>query len=312
MTPELAIAIKTIGLAIAGLALFLYGLDHFAMQASAMATDRMRRILASLTKNRVMGTITGAITTALLQSSTSVSVIVVGLIEAGTMSFRQAIPVLIGANIGTTITTQLVAFKVTEWGGVILAIGFLLSLLHGRAKNAGKLTFYFGFVFFGLSILADQMAPVAQQPWVRDGLRLITDPYTFVAAGLVLTAIVQSSSVVTGLAVVMLQADILSFEASVGLVIGANAGTTVTTWLASQSKSIDARRAAWAHILFNVGGVALFLPLVPLYAQALLLLPMPESAQLASGHAVFNITTAIVTLLLLRQFTRLVERVVPR
>jgi phosphate:Na+ symporter len=312
MTPELALAIKTIGLAIAGLALFLYGLDHFAAQASAMASDRMRRVLASLTRNRILGTATGSVTTALLQSSTSVSVIVVGLIEAGTMSFRQAIPVLVGANIGTTITTQLVAFKVTEWGGVILAVGFLLSLLHGRAKNAGKLAFYFGFVFFGLSILADQMAPVASQPWVRDGLRLITDPYTFVAAGLVLTAIVQSSSVVTGLAVIMLQADILSFEASVGLVIGSNAGTTITTWLASHGKSLDARRAAWAHILFNVGGVLLFLPLVSLYAHGLSNIPIPESAQLASGHALFNIATAVLALVLLKQFTKLVERVVPR
>ncbi len=312
MTPELAAAIKAIGLAITGLALFLYGLDHFAAQASAMATDRTRRILAALTKNRVLGMATGAITTALLQSSTSVSVIVVGLIEAGTITFRQAVTLIIGANIGTTITTQLVAFKVTEWGGVILAVGFLLSLLHGRARNTGKLAFYFGFVFFGLSMIAEQMGPVASQPWVKDGLRLITDPYTFVAAGLILTIVVQSSSVVTGLAVVMLQADILSFDASVGLVIGSNAGTTITTWIASHSKGLEARRAAWAHILFNVGGVVVFLPFVALYAQALALIPVHESAQLAIGHALFNITTAVLALLLLRFFVKLVEKVVPR
>jgi len=310
MAPELFAFVKAIGLVTAGLALFLYGLEHFAQVASQAVTDNTRRILASLTKSRFRGLITGAVTTAVLQSSSSMSVIVVGLIEAGTIGFRQSVPVLVGANIGTTVTTQLIAFKLTDWGGVILALGFLMSLMPGRAKTLGKLAFYFGFVFFGLSILADQLAPIASQDWVTNVLRQVTDPYTFVAVGLVLTAVVQSSSVVTGLAVVLLQTQFISFEASVGLVIGSNAGTTITMWLASRGMSITARRAALAHIFFNIGGALIFLPVLHLFALVLLQLPLEDPARLATGHALFNVVLAVITLVLLTPFMRVIERIV--
>ncbi len=300
--------VKTLGVVIAGLALFLYGLEHFSREVERSAGPRLRRILERLTRTRFHGLVTGILVTAVLQSSTSTTVMAIGLVDAGVLSFYNSLAVVIGSNIGTTVTTQLVAFKVTEWGAVILAFGFLLSLVSGKASVPGKLIFYFGFVFFGLSILADQLAPLANQPFVTSYLNTLEHPYAFVMAGLILTAIVQSSSVVTGLAVVMLQLNLISFPAGIGIVLGANAGTTITAYLASRGTSVEARRIAWAQILFNVLGVAGFLPLIWLFVELLQLVPANDVSRLALGHAVFNLVTAGVFIVFLRPFARVVRR----
>ncbi len=303
--------LKVVGAAVAGLALFLYGLEHFSREVKLLAGERTRALIAKITNTRVKGVLVGAITTAVLQSSTSVSIITIGLVDAGALTFAHAVPVVLGANIGTTITTQLVALRVLEWGAVILALGFLASMLPGHARHAGKLLFYFGFVFFGLSLISDQLQPIAAEPWVQNVLRQIHDPYAFVAVGLILSAVVQSSSVTTGLAVVLVQTQFIAFDSAVGMVIGANAGTTVTTWIASRPLDVNARRVAWAHILFNLFGVLLFLPFLLPFVEALRLLPGTSAARLANGHAIFNIINVILALFVLRPFIALITRVVP-
>lgn len=303
--------LQIIGAAIAGLALFLYGLEHFSQEVGKIAGDRTRSVISRLTSTPARGLSIGAITTAVVQSSTSVSVIVLGLIDASALTFYQSVPVILGANIGTTITTQLVALKVMDWGTYILAVGFLISLLPGRARPVGKLIFYFGFVFFGLSLISAQLQPLAAEPWVADMLRQVHDPYAFVVVGLVLTAILQSSSVTTGLAVVLVQTQFIAFDSAVGMVIGANAGTTVTTWIASRTLNVGARRAAWAHILFNVAGVLLFLPILHLFVDLLRQLPGSSATRLANGHLLFNVITVTIVMFLLKPFTKLIIRWVP-
>lgn len=304
--------LKVIATAIAGLALFIYGMEHFAHEVNRFAGQRARRVIEVLTADRFRGAAVGALLTALLQSSTSVSVISLGLIDGGLLTFARSVPVIIGANVGTTVTAQLVAFKVTDWGALILAMGFLLSLLPGQARTLGKLVFYFGFVFFGLSVVSDQLLPFASDPVVSEQLRQMRSPYLFVVVGVLLTAIVQSSSVSTGLAIILIQADFIALSSGVGLIIGANAGTTITTWLASRRLDVAARRLAASHILFNLIGVLLFLPFLHPFTELLRMLPGTPEYRLALGHMIFNGITALLFLLVVKRFVLIVERLVPR
>lgn len=303
--------LRIVGATIAGLGLFLYGLDHFTTKVAELSGEKTRRILASLTASKLRGVATGAVSTALVQSSTSISVIVLSLVDAGVLAFRTAVPVILGANIGTTVTSQLVALQVIDWGTYLLALGFLISLLPGRAKQVGKVIFYIGFVFFGLSIISAALEPLAHHHLVMNVIRRIEDPYLFVMVGIGLTAVIQSSSVTTGLAVVLVQSHVLSFDASLGVVVGANAGTCMTTWIASRGLSKPAKRTAWAHIVFNVVGVAVFLPLLPWFAQLLHHLLGDEGTQLAHGHVIFNIVTVIVVMILYKPFRLILERWIP-
>ncbi len=302
--------IKIIAAAVAGLALFLYGLQHFSKEVEQAAGPRLRSLLGRLTRTRLHGFITGLLSTAILQSSTSTTVMTIGLVNAGVLTFTNSIAIVIGANIGTTVTTQLVAFKLMDWGAVILSLGFLLSLASQRTAITGKLLFYFGFVFYGLDVVSDVVTPLASDPAIMHYLSTISNPYLAVGIGLMLTAIVQSSSVVTGLAIVLLQSGLLPFDAGVGIVIGSNAGTTITAFLASRGSSQEARRIAWAQILFNLIGVLLFLPALESFAALLKTLPVHQSQQLAAGHLVFNVVTALIFMIALTPFAKLIQRLV--
>lgn len=303
--------LRIVGAAIAGIGLFLYGLEQFTREVTRVSGERTQRVFAQLTASRMRGVLTGAVSTAIVQSSTSVSVVLLTLVESGVLTFIKAIPVILGANIGTTITSQLVALRAIDWGTYLLALGFLITLLPGKAKHAGRLIFTFGFVFFGLNVIAAALEPLAQLDAAMSILRRFDDPYSFVLIGIVLTALIQSSSVSTGLAVVLVQSHVLSFEAGLGIIMGSNAGTCATTWIASRGMSKPAKRTAWAHIAFNVVGVLVFMPVVRWFADVLHLLPGTEAMQLAHGHLIFNIVTVVIVLVMFTPFRRLLERMIP-
>lgn len=303
--------LRIIGAVIAGVGLFLYGLEQFTLEVTRVSGERTQRVFAQLTASRLRGVLTGAVSTAIVQSSTSVSVVVLSLVESGVLTFVKSIPVILGANIGTTITSQLVALRAIDWGTYMLALGFLVSLLPGKAKHAGRVIFTFGFVFFGLNVVAAALEPLAHLDAAMSVLRRLDDPYSFVLVGMVLTAIIQSSSVTTGLAVVLVQSHVLSFEAGLGIVMGSNAGTCATTWIASRGMSKAAKRTAWAHIGFNVVGVLIFLPVVRWFAELLHLFPGSEAMQLAHGHLIFNVVTVVIVLVLFTPFRRVLERWIP-
>ena len=253
---------------VGGLGLFLFGMKIMSEGLQKVAGDRMRKILAALTNNRFIGTLVGLAVTAIIQSSSATTVMVVGFVNAGLMSLVQSIGVVLGANIGTTVTAQLIAFKITKFALPAIGVGAGLKLFSSsrRWTYIGEILLGFGILFFGLQIMEQAFEPLKQSQEFRDMFVLVGNHHLVgVLIGAVLTMIVQSSSATIGITIALASTGLISFEASVALILGENIGTTITANLAAIGTNLAARRTAFAHFLFNVLGVAYILALFPYF-----------------------------------------------
>ncbi len=302
---------KVIILAATGLILFLYGIDHFSKEMQKLAGENLKRMAHRLTRSRWSATGVGIFATALTQSSTAVSVIVITLVDSGVLSFRNSLGIIIGSNVGTTITAQLVALKLTEIAPILILTGALVSALPFRWNIFGRLIFYFGFLFFGLDLVGDVLSPLSQDPRVLKFISETSDPQLALLVGVILTAIVQSSSVMTGLCVVMVQAGVLPLDLAVPVAIGANAGTTVTAMIASLGRDQSAKRTALAHLIFNISGVLIFAPWISSYTKMLGYLSSDPAQTFVWGHILFNLSMGILFLSFIQPYAHLVEKLVP-
>jgi phosphate:Na+ symporter len=311
---------------VGGLALFLFGMDQMADALKAVAGERMKIILARLTANRFMGAVTGAFVTAIIQSSSVTTVLVVGFITAGLMSMAQSIGIIMGANIGTTITAQIIAFKVTEGALLMIAVGFTLLFTSKREqiRHYGSILMGLGLVFFGMSVMSDAMAPLRTYPPFLELMTRMDNPLIGIVTAAAFTALVQSSSATTGIIIVMASQGFISLQAGIALALGANIGTCVTAMLASIGKPREAVRAALVHVLFNVFGVLLWVSFIDQLAQFVTtfsptrsdlsgteLLAATTPRQIANAHTVFNIANTFIFIWFTAQFARLVEWLVP-
>jgi phosphate:Na+ symporter len=309
-----------------GLALFLFGMEQMADALKAVAGERMKVILAKLTTNRFMGAATGAFVTAIIQSSSVTTVLVVGFITAGLMSMAQSIGVIMGANIGTTITAQIVAFKVTKYALLMVAGGFgmLFFSKQEKIKQYGAMLMGLGLVFFGMSVMSDAMSPLRSYQPFLDLMTRMDNPLIGILVAAGFTALIQSSSATTGIVIVMATQGFISLEAGIALAFGANIGTCVTAMLAAIGKPREAVRAAVVHVLFNVFGVLVWIGLIPYLAEFVTWLSPahPELSgtnrlaaeaprQIANAHTVFNIANTFIFIGFTSQFARLVEKLVP-
>lgn len=309
-----------------GLALFLFGMEQMADALKAVAGERMKTILATLTKNRFTGAITGAFVTAVIQSSSVTTVLVVGFITAGLMSMSQSIGVIMGANIGTTITAQIVAFKVTKAALLMVAVGFAMMFLskQEKMKQYGAMLMGLGLVFFGMSVMSDAMKPLRTYQPFLDLMVQMESPAIGILIAAGFTALVQSSSATTGIVIVMASQGFISLPAGIALAFGANIGTCVTAMLASIGKPREALRAAAVHVLFNVFGVLLWMGFITQLADFVSWFSPthPELAgvdrlaaetprQIANAHTIFNIANTVIFIGFAGQFARFVEWMVP-
>ncbi|MDJ0758140.1 MAG: Na/Pi cotransporter family protein [Woeseiaceae bacterium] len=309
-----------------GLALFLFGIDQLTGALKAVAGDRMRSVLQRLTSNRFTGAMTGALVTAVIQSSSVTTVLVVGFTTAGLMSFSQSIGVIMGANIGTTITAQIVAFKVTKAALLMIAIGFGLFFFTKRdvLRHYGGIVMGLGLVFFGMNIMSEAMQPLRDYQPFLDLMQRMESPLIGILIAAGFTALVQSSSATTAIVIVMAGQGLISLPAGIALAFGANIGTCVTALLAAIGKPREAIRAAITHVLFNVAGVLLWIGLIDQLAQFVIAFSPehPELAgteramaetprQIANAHTIFNIANTLVFICLTTLIARLVEWLVP-
>ncbi len=304
-----------------GLAVFLFGLEHLSSALQAAAGEKLKVILAKLTTNRIMGAVTGALVTALMNSSTVTTILVVGFITAGVMTLTQSIGVIFGANVGSTITAQIIAFNISQYALAMIAVGFItrLAAKTEKVKHYGTMLTGLGLVFFGMGIIGEAMMPLrGHQPFL-DLMVAMKNPLLGVTAGLVFTALVNSSAATLGVAIVMASDGLISLDAGIALAIGANMGTIFTTLIAAIGKPRDAVRAAWVHGLFNIIGPLIWVPFIPQLAEiATWMSPSyPELAgmdrmgaevprQIANAHTVLNVINALVFL----NFTALFARAV--
>ncbi|MCY3667028.1 MAG: Na/Pi symporter [Gemmatimonadetes bacterium] len=287
--------------------LFVFGLENFSAEIEQISGEKFRRFLARATKIPAIGVLIGALVTAVIQSSSATSVIAVSLVNAGVLSFKSSVGIVFGANIGTTITAQLVAFKLTAFAPVFIIIGFLLSFVRSKISIFGKSIFYFGFVFFSLNLISAALAPLQNEPALTKYLIQPQNPLFAILVGCLFTAAVQSSSVTTGLAIIFTQQGLLSLENAVPLIMGANIGTTATALLAMLNMDVAAKKTALSHFFFNVGGVLIFLPILLLFGDRLNEFDANPAVALANIHLVFNVVASLIFVVLINPFTRLVD-----
>jgi len=247
-----------------GLALFLYGMEKMTDGLKAAAGKQMNTLLAKLTGNPILGAITGAIVTAVIQSSSVTTVLVVGFVSAGLMTLVQSVGVIFGANVGTTVTAQIVAFNTTALAYPLIAIGFVMTFVwkQGVARHYGAMLMGLGLIFYGMAAMGSAMSPLRTHEGFAELLQSLQNPILGMLAGAVFTALVQSSSATIGLAVVMATQGLLSLPAGIAILFGAKIGTGITAILAAIGKPQDAKRAAAVHVLFNVLGAVIWLPFI--------------------------------------------------
>ncbi len=322
-TIELGALITQLG---GGLALFLYGMRRMTESLKTVAGSGMKNLLARLTTNRFSAALAGVVVTAVIQSSSVTTVLVVGFISAGLLKLSQSIGVILGANVGTTITAQIVAFAIYKYGLLMIAVGFFTEILarRERIKQWGTVVLGLGLIFFGMELMSIATGPLRQWPPFIELMQNMRNPLLAAALGTVFTAIVQSSSATTGIVIVLASQGLITLEAGIGLIFGANIGTCITAFVSAIGRPREALQAAWAHIVFNVAGVTLWIFFVPQFAEVVRTMsPVTESLQglerlaadtprqIANAHTIFNVGNLLLFIWFTRPLSRLVERIVP-
>lgn len=311
-----------------GLAIFIYGMNLMSDGLQKAAGDRMRSVLAMLTSNPIFGVLAGALVTAVLQSSSATTVMTVGFVSAGLMKLPQAISVIMGANIGTTVTAQLIAFKIGDYAWVFVIAGFIMYFFfkHKEAiRDIGQTTFGFGLLFVGINTMGATMKPLASAPFFTDLMLQVQDwPVLGVAIGTLMTVVVQSSSAT----IAVLQnlastagpdgvSSVLGLGSSIPILFGDNIGTTITAMLACIGMSVNAKRTAVFHVIFNLTGTFIFIWWIPQIIDFVTFIS-PKGAevdvisrQIANTHLLFNTTNTLLFLPFLPLFVKLVTKLVP-
>lgn len=293
------------------LILFLYGIENFSKEIQELVGDKFRVILRKLTSTPIKGAFLGAIVTAIVQSSSAITVITVSLVNMGFLSFNQSLGIIFGSNVGTTVTAQLVAFKLTSFAPIIIILGFLLKIFGGKYKLLGKPLFFFGLVFYGLMLISTSIEPIKTDPNMITFFSSFSNIFIALLVGFIFTAIVQSSSVTTGLVVVLAQSGLINLGMGIPLLIGANLGSSTTALIASFDLNLHAKRVGMANFLFNVGGALIIIPILSIFVMLIEYIGGNPAQQVANAHMIFNIATVIIFLLLIKPFTELVKKIVP-
>ena len=310
-----------------GLGLFLFGMEMMSASMQRSAGGKMRSILSALTRNRFVGVGVGAFVTMVIQSSSATTVMLVSFVEAQLMTFGRTLGVILGADIGTTITAQLIAFKLTDYALLMIAVGFFMKMLGRRDKfrNIGEVVLGFGLLFYGMYVMSKAMYPLRTYAPFLNLLTELENPLLGILVGTAFTALIQSSSAFTGIVIVLAQQGFLTLEAGIPLIFGANIGTCVTAALASINAGRDAKRVALAHTMFKILGVAVAIAFIPLLAklvqnispggiidvgdQTALAKFIPR--QIANAHTIFNVSLTLLFLPFTGLFAMLIMRMMP-
>lgn len=294
-----------------GIAIFIYSMNLMGDGLQKAAGEKMRRILEVLTSNPLMGILVGTLVTMIIQSSSATTVMVIGFVSAKLMTLPQAIGVIMGANIGTTVTAQLVAFDIGDYAYLITAIGFILFFFFSKKiiKYIGQTVFSFGLLFVGLNIMSDVMKPLSQSAMFEDIIHHISEvPVLGLVVGTLITLIIQSSSATIAVLLNLAQGQssdgqaLISLQAALPIIFGSNIGTTITAILAAIGARVNAKRAAMAHTVFNIVGSVLFMFILPYFAEFVIFISPKGleteviARQIANAHTSFNIINSIIWL----------------
>lgn len=303
---------------IVGTLCLIYGVNSMSSGLEKANVSKMKKILTDFTRNVLSAFTAGILVTALVQSSTAITVITVGFVNSRLMTLSQAVGIIYGANIGTTVTAQLMAFKITKIALPLLILGFLVKMFAKRksVKNLGMAIMGFGFMFAGINILNSGVPYIKESKFAYDLFKTYgQNPYMGLLIGMITTMLVHSSSATVGLTIVLFNANLISFDAALGLTLGDNIGTCITAQIASLGTSTSARRTAWAHTMYNIIGVlaAMFLliPFSKLVENITYGIGQDKTRLVANAHTIFNVLSALVFLPITKYYVRFIEWMVP-
>lgn len=322
---------KLIYSVLGGLGIFFYGMHTMSSALQTAAGGVIKKIINSLTSNRFLAVIVGVVVTMIIQSSSVTTVMVIGFVNAGIMQLTQAIGLILGANVGTTITGWIISINIGKYGLLLIGLGIFPALFAKNQKwrQMGRGIFGIGMIFFGLEIMSGAFKPLRTMPEFLDAISYFSGQnygsyLASIAMGCLLTIVIQSSSAMLGITIVMATTGIIEFHTAAALVLGENIGTTITALLASVGGNVNAKRAARAHAVFNMAGVSIMLCIFPFYVQFIeYIIPgqanfinavgdKPNIAvHIATGHTIFNVTATIIFIPLLSYIARFVIWITP-
>jgi phosphate:Na+ symporter len=309
--------IVAVFLLLGGLGMFLYGMKMMSDGLENVAGDRMRRVLEVLTSKRPAAVLVGAGVTAVVQSSSATTVMVVGFVNAGLMTLLQATGVIMGANIGTTITAQLIAFKLSDIAPFFLFIGMVFTVFVKKRvlSRFGEIILGFGILFVGLTLMSQAMEPLREVEAFRNLLVSFKSPIVGVLFGAVFTAIIQSSSASVGILQALAGLGLIGLDSAVYVILGQNIGTCVTAILAAIGTSANSKRTAGIHLMFNILGTIIYLIIVAIFPAIISWVasfsPGNISRQIANFHTLFNVSITILLFPFAKQMVKLITRVIP-
>lgn len=298
-----------------GLGLFLYGMNLMGTGLQKAAGERLKKLIEVLTNNRLMGVLVGAGVTMIIQSSSATTVMVIGFVNAGIMTLNQAVGVIMGANIGTTVTAQLIAFKLTDVAPLAVAIGVAIWLFASkkRAKDLAEIMIGFGILFIGMDIMGNSLAPLADNPKFASIMSSLNDPFLGVLVGLGLTTVLQSSSASIGLLQALAGQGLININMAFPILFGDNIGTTTTALISSIGTNKTAKRAAIIHFLFNLIGTIVFMTVLRIPVQAIVtkLNPGNIQRQIANAHTIFNLINVVIQFPFANLLVKIANKLVP-
>ncbi|OGF28067.1 hypothetical protein A2331_02980 [Candidatus Falkowbacteria bacterium RIFOXYB2_FULL_34_18] len=300
-----------------GLALFLYGMEIMSDSLKKSAGSKMKDILSKVTQNRFSALLAGIFITATIQSSSATTAILISLVQAELIKFTQTLGVILGADIGTTITVQLIAFKFSEYLYGIIALGFILKILGKKdhIKNIGAIMLGFGLLFLGMKTMSGTMAPLQQLPIITETLKTLSNPILGILAGTFITAIIQASGAFMGIIILLAGQGVINLEIAIPLMFGANIGTCITAGLASIGTSREAKRVAIAHAIFKIAGVAIFYFFIPQFIDLIRYLSAQFNfsieRDIANAHTIFNVALAFIFIFFTGAFAWVVNKILP-
>ncbi len=295
-----------------GLVLFLFGMRKLSAGVQQLFTSRIREYIRYSVRRPVYGLLTGIVTTILFQSSGATTLLTVGMVSAGLMTFYHSLGIILGADIGTVLTVQLVVWKFADISPLIIISGGILWLTgKSKWKDAGEAIFYFGLLFFGLSVVAMTTAPLKDNQAVIRFFQETKNPLWGLGVGIIFTGIVQASVIPISILAILAQQDLITIENALPVVFGANVGTTVTALMASAVANISGKRSAVSHLLFKCFGAVTCLIGLPWLIVALKSLSSNVAQQIVLGHLLFNLSIVVFFIFFLKPFARLIEKVIP-
>lgn len=299
-----------------GLAVFLFGMDLMSSGLELLAGKKLHSIIAKLTSSTGRGILVGLVVTGIIQSSSATTVMAVGFVNAGLMTLHQAVGVIMGANIGTTVTGQLVALNITKSAPLMAFIGFILYKFVSKnsVKNFGQVLMGLGLLFMGMDFMSEAMSPLRDNPTFQQWMMTISNPVLGILLGTMVTAIIQSSSAALGILQALANKGLIALGPSIFIICGFNIGTCVTSILSSVGSSKNGKRTAAVHVLFNIIGTIIFLCLVHFLPMEQFIIDISKdlpAAQIANMHTMFNILTTLILLPFSKKLADLATKLIP-